>query len=415
MKELLTFEQAPPFSVPLRFLLTAVPFGMAAGLLIAFSGDALATRWSRESLAITHLMTVGFMLQAMCGALMQLTPVAIGANLPRPRLLAWLVHPPMTLGGVCLVVGLLQHDPTLLAAGGLAVALSALLLAVAALTALTRAPARNHSRQAMRIALVGLALTVLLGLALALARAGFVLPAALVSVGAHLRAGWLIWGLTLLCAASFMVVPMFQMTPSYPAPFQKWFPPLLAAAALVSAGGLAGQGGDILLCMLAAGFAGLTLRLQQRRRRPRTDASFAFWRVALASTILASLLAPALAWLADPTRAEVLLGALVLIGGFDSVICAMIYKIVPFLVWLHLNRAGGEQLLMHQVIPESIMRLHLRVHATALASALLTPWWPTCAVAAGLMLFAGHLLQAIALANGLRRYRQCCGTVQVPA
>ena len=167
--------------------------------------------------------------------------------------------------------------------------------------------------------------------------------------------------------------------------------------------------------MLAAGFAGLTLRLQQRRRRPRTDASFAFWRIALASTILASLLAPALAWLPDPTRTEVLLGALVLIGGFDSVICAMIYKIVPFLVWLHLNRAGGEQLLMHQVIPESIMRLHLRVHATALASALLTPWWPTCAVAAGLMLFAGHLLQAIALANGLRRYRQCRRTVQVPA
>ncbi|MCB1917624.1 MAG: hypothetical protein KDG52_18170 [Rhodocyclaceae bacterium] len=412
MRELLTFEQAPPFSVPLRFLLTAIPFAMAAGLLLALSGDALATRWSRESLAITHLMTAGFMLQAMCGALMQLTPVAIGANLPRPRLLAWLVHPPMTIGGICLAAGLFLHSAPMLTAGGLAVALSALLLAAAALTSLARTPARNHSRQAMRIALVGLVFTVILGLALALARAGFELPATILSVAAHLRVGWLLWGLTLLCAASFMVVPMFQMTPAYPEHFQRWFPPLLALAVVAAASGIAAPLGDILVCALAAGYAGLTLRLQQRRRRPRTDASFAFWRIALASTMLAAALAPALGWMADPTRAEVLLGALVLLGGFDSVICAMIYKIVPFLVWLHLSRAGAPPLLMHQVIPESTMRLHLRIHAAALLFSLPAPWWPPCAAAAGLLLFAGHSVQAVGLAGGLRRYLRHRGMEQ---
>ena len=65
MQPNLSFEQAPPISVPYRFFLTAPWFGVAAGLLLAFMGeDMLASRWTPGALAGTHLLVAGFMLQA---------------------------------------------------------------------------------------------------------------------------------------------------------------------------------------------------------------------------------------------------------------------------------------------------------------------------------------------------------------
>jgi len=86
MQALLSFDQAPPFAAPFRFFLTAPAFGMLAGALLLASGpDALASRWTPAALALTHLVTVGFMLQAMLGALLQIMPVVAGANLLRCR------------------------------------------------------------------------------------------------------------------------------------------------------------------------------------------------------------------------------------------------------------------------------------------------------------------------------------------
>jgi hypothetical protein len=85
MQALLSFEKAPPLSAPLRFFLTAPLFSLAAGLLLLGAGpDLLASRWMPGLLAATHLITVGFMLQVMLGALIQILPVVAGANLSNP-------------------------------------------------------------------------------------------------------------------------------------------------------------------------------------------------------------------------------------------------------------------------------------------------------------------------------------------
>jgi len=88
----MSFESAPPYTAPLRFFLTAPLFAVLAGLLIAFEGpDIFVSRWMPAVLAVTHLLTLGFMLQMMLGALIQILPVVAGANLPRPLLLATIV------------------------------------------------------------------------------------------------------------------------------------------------------------------------------------------------------------------------------------------------------------------------------------------------------------------------------------
>ena len=43
----LRLDQAPPLTVPFAFFLGAPPFALAAGLLLAWQGDAaLAARWT---------------------------------------------------------------------------------------------------------------------------------------------------------------------------------------------------------------------------------------------------------------------------------------------------------------------------------------------------------------------------------
>ena len=93
MQALLSFDKAPPFAAPLRFFLTAPLFSLAAGLLLLFVGpDLLASRWTRGLLAATHLITVGFMLMVMLGALIQILPVVAGANLDSPLAVARWLH-----------------------------------------------------------------------------------------------------------------------------------------------------------------------------------------------------------------------------------------------------------------------------------------------------------------------------------
>jgi hypothetical protein len=114
MQALLSFDQAPPLAAPLRFFLTAPLFAILAALLLLWSGpDLFASRWTGAALALTHLITVGFMLQVMLGAMLQILPVVAGANISRPQLLATLVNAAVATGALLLASGFLSYQPLL--------------------------------------------------------------------------------------------------------------------------------------------------------------------------------------------------------------------------------------------------------------------------------------------------------------
>ena len=118
MQALLSFDKAPPFAAPLRFFLTAPLFAVAAALLLLVAGpEMLASRWSPGLLAATHLVTVGFMLQVMLGALIQILPVVAGANLPNPLAVARWLHAGLGAGTLLLAGGFLVAQPALLGSG----------------------------------------------------------------------------------------------------------------------------------------------------------------------------------------------------------------------------------------------------------------------------------------------------------
>ncbi|MFN6960950.1 MAG: hypothetical protein ACK4N6_01800 [Rhodocyclaceae bacterium] len=417
----LSFDQAPPIDVPFRFFLTAPLFGIAAGMLLAIvGGDMFASRWMPSALAGTHLLVLGFMLQAMCGALLQFLPVAAGANVWRPRWVAAVVHPLSIVSAVLLVVAFLTRHAVLFmaAANGLALALGFFVVVVG--IALWRTPARGATVMALRIAVLGLVATLSLGILLAtgLARGDDWPLIALTDLHAAWGLGG--WALILLAGVSYYVVPMFQLTPAYPTWLARSFPLLLLAVLLGwslpfdAAASARQQAAFIGGVAVSSVFAVSTLTLQQRRRRKVSDATFLFFRTAMLAllAVFASVSTfHLLPTLQNDPRGAVWIGLLVIVGVFVSAIDGMLYKIVPFLNWLHLSNLCGLGTMpptMHQMIPEKRMRGQFSLHLAALATLLAAVWWPWLARPAGLLFAAScawlgyNLLGAVGVYRGFK-------------
>jgi len=404
MQPTLSFEQAPPISVPYRFFLTAPLFGAAAGLVLALLGpETMQSRWSPGALAMTHLIVVDFMLQAMCGSLLQFVAVVAGANIWRPRLVAHVVHPLITAGAIFLATAFLFEQQVLFLLAALVfVAAMGLFLTVMAI-ALLRTPARGMSIHVLRLAVLGLLVTVVLGATLAVTLGLEESPSPgwslLALIDVHVAWGLGGWAMMLVIGVSYLVVPMFQLTPGYPVWFTRLLPAgvflLLCLWTLQLVPGLrTAQGWWSIVAsagaMLAGSYAVTTLWLQSRRRRRQADVTLVLWRGAMLS-----LLAFSLSWLAfeawppwgDSPSAPLWLGVLALPGLFLSVITGMLYKIMPFLNWLHLQQQGGKAALlpnMKQMIPEAAMRGQMRLHFVALGLLLAAVPWPVLALPAGL-------------------------------
>lgn len=420
MQALLSFEQAPPFAAPFRFFLTAPLFPLLAGvLLLAGGAEVLVSRWAPGALALTHLIAVGFMLQVMLGAMIQILPVVAGANLRRPLLVARTVHALLLAGVLTLAGAFLDLIP-----GGFSVAALLLgagigfFLLMAALS-LRGVPPTSPTVASLKLALAALLGVLGLGIALAGGLDGrWSLP--LVEL-TNIHAGWGLgaWGLGLLSAVAYVVVPMFQLTPPYPQWFSRLYVRGLVAtvlamtlATLLAWEMLAGLL-QALLVWLAAAFCAMTLWLQARSKRARPDATQRLWRGAMVSGLAACALwelAALLPALAGREEWPLLFGVLVLAGGFMSVIVGMLYKIVPFLVWLHLQNRGQGKVVapnMKAVLAEAPMLRQMRVHFAACALLAGAALWPAgLARIAGLALAAAAVLLSVNLFSALGVYRR---------
>ena len=245
-------------------------------------------------------------LQAMCGSLLQFVAVVAGANIWRPSLVAAVVHPLITAGAIFLATAFLLGQPVLFvfAAIVFATALGSFLTVMA--IALLRTPARGMSIHVLRVAVLGLLVTMVLGASLAVTLGLAVnLPTSwslLALINVHVAWGLGGWALMLVIGVSYLVVPMFQLTPSYP----EWLTRLLPVGLFVvlclwtlqlaPSEGVAQEWQRYVALnwvLLAGLYAATTLWLQSRRRRRQTDVTFILWRGAMLS-----LLAFAVSWIA---------------------------------------------------------------------------------------------------------------------
>jgi uncharacterized membrane protein SirB2 len=238
------------------------------------------------------------------------------------------------------------------------------------------------------------------------------------------------WALMLVLGVSYFVVPMFQLTPQYPATFARWAPRVLVALLalwslqLVARFDWLAEAWPAGLAV-AAVYAALTLRLQMRRRRRIDDPTFIFFRGAMICLLaafissIAMLLVPVLG---EEPRAAWWVGALVIAGGFVSVVNGMAYKIVPFLCWLHLQRLagiGGVVPNMREMMSERAQIWQMRLHFLAVGLLLLATAIPQAMALAGLAFAASSAWLAWNLLVAASRYRMFrdrgCAVVASPA
>lgn len=411
----LSLDQAPPIGVPFRFFLSAPLFGAAAAALLLWHGPGLLdSRWQPAALAATHLITLGFLGLVMMGALMQMLPVVAGAPVARPVGVARAVHGLLLAGILALAGGLLWLQPAwmrgavFLLGGGLVVFL------IAAALSLRRAVA-NPSSRAMRFALLALLLASALGLLLASNHGwGWWLQQRELTGNLHLAWGLLGWVGLLVAGVAYQVVPMFQVTPAYPGWLTRSLvPALFTTLVLWSALTLwlpqvAVVAGSVLAALLGL-FALITLRLQSRRKRKVADVTLDFWRYAMACLLLAL---PGWLWvqLSDTSGRFALLPVLLFALGFAvSVVNGMLYKIVPFLVWFHLQSRTSNILAvpnMKEIIPLQRMRVQLWLHMAAVAMLALSCLWPPLLYPAAVLLALSMLWLEAALLAAFLRYRR---------
>ncbi|MBZ0106072.1 MAG: hypothetical protein K8H84_10630 [Sulfuricella denitrificans] len=385
----LSLDQAPPILVPLRFFLSAPLFSIAAALLLLWQGpDMLLSRWHPALLGATHMLTLGFLGLIMMGAIMQMLPVVAGTPVRHPLWAAGFIHTLGTAGIILLCSGLIMGSQTALRIALPLLGISLLAFATLIIFTLRLAQAQNMTARAMRLAALILAATAILGLALLSNHAySWWLETRETFTNLHLSWGLLGWVGILVVGVAFQVVPMFQLTPAYPGFMTRWLAPalfLLLLALSLSTGvpalrlplGIAVASGMAL-------FAITTLRLQNQRKRKMPDVTMSFWRGGMFSLLLAIAL-----WLTGQVfslgengKYELLLGLLMIVGFAMSLVNGMLYKIVPFLVWFHLQsrRKPGDPVApnVRQILPEIRTRRQMWLHFAAFAALVAAVLQPT--------------------------------------
>ena len=155
------------------------------------------------------------------------------------------------------------------------------------------------------------------------------------------------------------------------------------------------------------------MKLQAARRRARPDSTFRYWQGALYASLLALLML--LATAVQPALSELPawttgFGVLILLGGLSAFITGMLYKILPFLLWLHLQplaRPGRPVPPMNKLLAdqEGLVQWRLYLAAVVLGSmaAIRADWF---AMPAGLCLMVSATWLWWNLIAAARNYRR---------
>ncbi|MDH5602179.1 MAG: hypothetical protein OEY78_12855 [Gammaproteobacteria bacterium] len=387
----LSLTQSPPLSVPLRFFLTAPLFVIACGLVLLFYGaDAFSSRWHPALLAATHFLTLGFLAMIMMGALQQLTPVLMGAQIAQPVLFSAVTHVLLVSGTLSLTAGWLLFLPLLFTLAGILLGLSITVFVLVLLFSLRKARSGFATVYSTRVALLAFAITMILGIYLVLGYTGAEFTRIEGMTNLHMTWGLVGWVSLLIMGVAYQVIPMFQITADYPKLIMRWLVTVMFIILLgFSFFNVSYQdtesGKNIITLLLVTGllvFLIKTLQLLLLRRRKVADVTQYFWLLSMIS-LFAAILAWVLSLFELHQRLEFFMVVLMIIGFAMTAVSGMLYKIFPFLIWLHLNTAaqGKDRTKiripnMKQVIPDNKARWHFWSHSLMLVLVVLAVFWP---------------------------------------
>ncbi len=414
--KILNYELAPSPATIFGCLLPAPWLGMLTGLLLAFGPSAgFPDRFAPLTLALTHCLVLGMLAPIMIGAVFQLMPVVAGQNVAGARFIAPFVALASALIAAALSAGfLLGQSRGFIFALGLA---GALYGGVALALARTgwRVKVIDATTRTLRWIALALALVVGLGIALAGRFAGWWQIDVARWLDLHVAWGVVGWIATLIIGVASTTVPMFWQTVRPSPRWQRSLPGIMWLPLFLASLQILWQAALLCSCMIVATFSVLALRELGLAKR-RFDPAWSLWLACAASWLLAALLTAVWSLFGKRLPAPVApmipwwIGVLALVGGGVLPVNAMLGKIVPFLVFMHLRRqipARCRVPAMQAVLPPQRLQWQARLALLALALLLLLPLAPALfAVLAGLTFAAAQGLMGVLLILTLLRYRR---------
>lgn len=409
MFEGLSLNQAPPISVVLRFFLSVPIFGIFLSVLMILYPAQILTLNHPFSLAAIHLLFLGVITMSMIGALFQMQSVLGGRPIPAPLGNAFLIHILFSVGIFTLAGAFITQIAPLFVLAATLLG-SGIVYAVFLIIPLLFKSSLHDTLRGMRLALVSLFITAVLGIVMANAYAEGSFSTFHDAIRAtHYSFALIGWIGALIIAVAFQVVEMFYVTTPYSDWCKRNVFRIIPAALILKTLWLFLAIPyvwvfDLLLAALLMGFFATTLRRLRERKRRVSDVSIWFWSMGMGLLFVSLITYGDYLWNANEGILQIAVIAYALFAL--SVILGMMGKIVPFLVWFHLSSAGYmDAPIMSNVIPlkrsQSLFGLFVLVSVTAVVSV----WYPPLLRMAGLFSFALFALLGYNLIRALKLYR----------
>lgn len=383
----LSLKQAPDLWTPLRFFISAPIFAISAAILLIFAGpDVLHNRWLPETLAITHLLSLGFISMMMIGATFQLLPVLAGCDIYKSRISSKIIYFFVVTGVSFFTIGLAISESSIIKTGLFFLVPGLLGFLFLTSFALFKARSEFASATGMRLAINSFWITFLLGLLLAIGTAWDSFPLLRQLTAIHVIWATLGWVTIMIVAIAYQVIPMFQVTNEYPERFKKYYSIIMFACILILSALIYFDYSlhilTTIISLLILAFSFVSINLIMKRKKRLVDAGTYFWLTGLGSLVLCVFIFNY--DLYYDIDLSVLTGYVFFYGFVISVINGMLFKIVPFLVWLNLNKELSQSTVsisslptMNEVISRKKMLFQFYIHLSALLLTLMSFLVPT--------------------------------------
>jgi len=384
----LSLEQAPPIKAVLRFFITLPVFGVILSALMIFFPAEILTPNHPFSLSAIHLLFLGMISMGMMGALFQMQSVLGGAPIPKPLGNSLIIHTLFTLGTLALVGAFMFGVKELFVIASIFLG-SAIVYFAQILLPLLFGKIAHDTLKGMRLAIFSLFAAAVLGIVMASSYASqsFGDHHAIIRTS-HYSMALVGWIAILIIYVSFQVVEMFYVT----APYSHWCKSnvkkiLVASLSLKILWLFTALPFewvfDMIIISLLIGFMVTTTQRLYGRKRRVGDVSIWFWFAGMG--LLGVSLGTYCGHLAFG-YAPLEIMSLMAFGLFAlSVILGMMGKIIPFLVWFHLNASGFmETPIMSNILPQKRVKMTFWLFLSTVFFTLASPFYPSLLTLAGL-------------------------------
>lgn len=337
----LNFDQAPVASIPFRFFVTAPIFLILAGLLLAMGGaQTIDQVYTTQSIAWVHSLTLGWLWMVMAGSLYQMIPVVVGRKIPFAFLAAW-IHASSVVSIIVFMVAMYLQSTVLMHMAGTFLLICIGLFFVQMSMAVHGFYSPLPTVWGMQFSVASLGAALGLGVFLVLALSGvFAFPYNRLALrGLHMELALVGWVGSLMIGLGLHVLPMFYLSPAIPkkkgqALVLAWMlgPIICLIAILFQLPQWLQNIGYLMTSVVSIVWAiGLWHSLGKARRKV-VDTTLMYFKTGFVCLIAASTLL----WVNLLSHGIFWTWIIYLYIAFAfSITTGMLYKIIPFLIWLH--------------------------------------------------------------------------------